>query len=59
MFVTDLSLVYAKKIHGWIGPKGVDAATRIVGFFVASVGMGVVFHAVVNALRQYGIGHLQ
>ncbi len=59
MFVTYLSLVYAKKIHGWIGPKGVDAATRIVGFFVASIGMGLVFHGIVQALQQYGIGHIQ
>ena len=59
MFVTCLSLVYARKIHSWIGPKGVDAATRIVGFFVASMGMGLVFHGVVQALQQYGIVHMQ
>lgn len=59
MFVTYLSLVYARKIHSWIGPKGVDAATRIVGFFVASMGMGLVFHGVVQALQQYGIVHIR
>ena len=59
MFVTYLSLVYARKIRTWIGPKGVDAATRIVGFFVASIGMGLVFHGVVQALQQYGIVHIQ
>lgn len=53
MLVTYLSLVYARKIHGWIGPKGVDAATRIVGFFVASMGMGLVFHGVMEAVRNY------
>ncbi|AFM25179.1 MarC family protein [Desulfomonile tiedjei] len=58
MFVTYLSLLYARKIYSWIGIKGVDAATRIVGFFVASMGMGLVFHGVVQALRQYGIVHL-
>ena len=57
MFVTYLSLVYARKIQTWIGPKGVDAATRIVGFFVASMGMGLVFHGIVQALKQYGIAH--
>ena len=59
MFITYLSLVYARKIHSWIGPKGVDAATRIVGFFVASMGMGLVFHGVVQALHQYGVVHVQ
>ncbi len=59
MFVTYLSLVYAKKIHGWIGPKGVDAATMIIGFFVASMGMRLLFHGVVKALQQYEIGHMR
>jgi multiple antibiotic resistance protein len=59
MLVTYVSLVYARKIQSWIGPKGVDAATRIVGFFVASMGMGLVFHGVVQALQQYGIVHMQ
>jgi multiple antibiotic resistance protein len=57
MFLTYLSLVYARKIQNRIGPKGVDAATRIVGFFVASMGMGLVFHGVVEALHKYGIVH--
>jgi multiple antibiotic resistance protein len=57
MLITYVSLVYARKIRGWIGPRGVDAATRIVGFFVASMGMGLVFHGVVQALQQYGIVH--
>ncbi len=59
MLVTFLSLVYARKIRSWIGPKGVDAATRIIGFFVASMGMGLVFHGVVQALQQYGIVHVR
>ena len=58
MFVTYLSLVYARKIHSLIGPKGVDAATRIVGFFVASMGMGLVFHGFIQAMQQYGIVHM-
>ena len=40
MFITYLSLVYARKIHGWIGPKGVDAATRMVGFLSRPWGWG-------------------
>lgn len=58
MFVTYLALTYARKIHSWIGPKGVDAATRIVGFFVAAMGMGLVFHGIVQAMQKYGIIHV-
>ena len=32
MFVTYLCLAYAKKVLSRIGPRGIDAATRIVGF---------------------------
>ena len=55
MLVTYLFLAYAKKILGRIGPLGVDAATRIVGFFVSAMGMGLIFHGLVEAIRQYGI----
>jgi multiple antibiotic resistance protein len=55
MFVTYLFLVYAKKILGRIGPLGIDAVTRIVGFFVSAIGMGLIFHGVVEAIGQYGI----
>lgn len=34
---------------------GIDAATRIVGFFVAAIGMGLIFHGVVEALQMYKI----
>ncbi|HEY9073970.1 MAG TPA: MarC family protein, partial [Desulfobaccales bacterium] len=55
MLVTYAIMAYAKKILGRIGPKGVDAATRVVGFFVAAMGMGLVFHGVVEALMDYKI----
>jgi multiple antibiotic resistance protein len=55
MFVTYLFLAYAKKILGRIGPLGVDATTRIVGFFVSAMGMGLIFHGLVEAIGQYGI----
>jgi MarC family membrane protein len=55
MLVTYLILAYAEKLLGRIGPKGVDASTRIVGFFVSAIGMGLVFHGVVEALRDYKI----
>lgn len=54
MFVTYLCLAYAKTVLSRIGPKGIDAATRIVGFFVASMGMGLIFHGVVEAIQTYG-----
>jgi multiple antibiotic resistance protein len=54
MYVTYLFLAYAKTVLSRIGPKGIDAATRIVGFFVASMGMGLIFHGVVDAIQTYG-----
>jgi len=59
MFVTYLVLRAAKIVLLRIGPRGIDAATRIVGFFVSAMGMGLIFHGVVEALQTYGIasGH--
>ena len=54
MSVTYLFLAYAKKVLGRIGPKGIDAATRIVGFFVSAMGMGLIFHGVIEALQAIG-----
>lgn len=53
MFVTYLILAYAKQLFGRIGPNGIDAATRIVGFFVSAIGMGLVFHGVIEGLQNY------
>jgi multiple antibiotic resistance protein len=53
MGVTYLFLAYADIILGRIGPRGIDAATRIVGFFVAAMGMGLIFHGVTEAIRTY------
>lgn len=50
MAITYLVLAYSRNILKYIGPKGIDAATRLVGFFVAAMGMGMVFHGVVNEL---------
>ena len=55
MGITYLALAYARKVVGRIGPKGIDAATRIVGFFVACMGMGLIFHGLIDALKQYGV----
>ena len=54
MYVTYLLLAYAEKVLSRLGPKGIDAATRIVGFFVATMGMGLIFHGVIEAVRAYG-----
>ena len=55
MLVTYLTLAYARQLTGRIGPGGIDAATRIVGFFVSAMGMGLIFHGVVDALQNYRI----
>lgn len=55
MFTVYLSLRYAKKILTKIGPQGIDAATRIVGFFVAAMGVGLIFHGSVEFLQSYGV----
>ena len=53
MAVTYLCLVYAEPILRKIGRQGVDAATRIVGFFVAAMGMGLIFNGAVEFLEPY------
>ena len=53
MITTYLFLAYAERILGRVGPRGVDAATRIVGFFVAAMGMGLIFHGVTEAIHEY------
>ena len=36
-----------------VGPLGIDAATRIVGFFVSAMGVGLIFQGVIEAFRDY------
>ena len=38
-----------------LGEKGIDAATRLVGFFVSAMGMGLIFHGLTDVLSSYGI----
>ena len=54
MAVTYLVLRSARIVLARIGPRGIDAATRIVGFFVSAMGMGLVFHGTMEALRANG-----
>ena len=57
MLVTYLCLAYAKNLLGRIGPMGIDAVTRIVGFFVSAMGVGLVFHGVIEALQDPSMMH--
>jgi len=58
MFVTFLCLVYANKLTKKLGPMGIDAATRIVGFFVAAMGVGLIFDGVIEVLETHGMTSL-
>ncbi len=55
MFVTYLCLAYAGKLVARLGPMGIDAITRIVGFFVSAMGVGLIFDGVIEALRAHGV----
>ena len=55
MFVIYLTLAYARYLMRRLGAKGIDAATRIVGFFVSAMGMGLVFHGIIEALQTYHV----
>ena len=56
MTVTYFCLAFAERISRRLGPRGIDAATRIVGFFVAAMGMGLIFHGLIDTLKTYSIG---
>ena len=55
MLVTYLCLIYASKLSKKLGAMGIDAITRIVGFFVSAIGVGLVFDGVIEALESHGI----
>ena len=57
MLVVYIILAYARRILRRIGEQGVDAATRIVGFFVSAMGMGLIFHGLLEVMQQYGMVH--
>jgi multiple antibiotic resistance protein len=37
---------------------GIDAATRIVGFFVSAMGAGLIFDGVIEVLETHGVTSL-
>ena len=53
MAVMYLTLTSADGIVKRIGKKGIDAATRITGFFVATMGMGLIFHGLSEFLKTF------
>lgn len=55
MAVTYLSLFRAQHILNRVGAKGVDAVTRIIGFFVSTMGMSLLFDGAMEALQAYGV----
>ena len=55
MLVTYLCLVNAERLTKLVGPMGIDAGTRIVGFFVSAIGVGLVFNGVFEALQAHGV----
>ena len=55
MLVTYVCLAYADALTRKLGPLGIDAATRIVGFFVSAIGVGLIFDGVIEALETHGL----
>ncbi|HEY1928912.1 MAG TPA: MarC family protein [Caulobacteraceae bacterium] len=58
MAVTLLFLGTAQRLQKRLSPRAIDAATRIVGFFVASVGIGMAFDGIMQGLQEHGVGYL-
>ena len=55
MAVTYLCLAYAGKLFDRLGAMGIDAITRIVGFFVSAMGVALIFDGVIEALQTHGV----
>ena len=58
MLVTYLCLIYAEKLSHKLGAMGIDAVTRIVGFFVSAIGVALIFDGVIEALELHGVTNL-
>jgi multiple antibiotic resistance protein len=58
MFLTFLCLAYADRLTKKLGPMGIDAITRIVGFFVSAMGVGLIFDGVIEVLETHGMTQL-
>lgn len=55
MLITFLCLAFAGTLSKRLGATGIDAVTRIVGFFVSAIGVSLVFDGVVEALKVHGV----
>ena len=55
MLVTYMCLAYAVKLSEKLGAMGIDAITRIVGFFVSAMGVALIFDGVIEALETHGV----
>ena len=55
MLITFLCLAFAATLAKRLGATGIDAATRIVGFFVSAIGVSLVFDGVIEALQVHGV----
>ena len=55
MLVTYLCLAYAGRLSQKLGTMGIDAITRIVGFFVSAMGVALIFDGVIEALETHGV----
>lgn len=58
MAVTFVILAFAEPLQKRLGPHGIDAATRIVGFFVASMGIGMAFDGLIEGMQAHGFANL-
>jgi len=56
MVTVYLSLAYSKAILLKFGDSGINAATRITGFFVSAMGMGLILNGLVEYLQPLGFG---
>lgn len=48
-------MTYAGRLVAFIGRMGIDAITRIVGFFVSAMGVSLIFDGVFGALGAQGV----
>ncbi len=55
MVATYLCLAYAGTLSRRLGAMGIDAITRIVGFFVSAMGVALIFDGVLEALKTDGV----
>ncbi len=55
ILITYLCLAYAGRLIAAIGRMGIDAITRIVGFFVSAMGVSLVFDGILGALGTQGV----